>query len=557
MRHSLATITETAMKKNNTEPCHLWLLPHELFVFSLKHFLFSDDWVNLLNTSLEYFDELKKKARYIALNKNSSRQFLNDPLFRQRILSLVNDPYSQVSCHLEDLGEIGKPYDASLLCNLNRIDISNCRARSFSLFTNVAKLKLLTMDYLQDFNCFAQVKKLLWLGIYYPAKDEDEIPTYDLSSLSPTLESLYLRTNRIANYQFLSNLRYVEFRGCDSITDVSCFRNAIRVKFRSCSNVINVNSLANVEVLVLDDCNSVTDVSALGNVETMEIGYCENLNDISALSTVHNLTIYSFEEELLAPLNQNTILDLSEHSCDLNSIQFLATNSLLCVLDISGNDYIDDISMLHTVKVLYIKDCMNICSLTGLTALKELDMRGVDLIDSGFKVFQQLTRLKIGKVSPKKRIVRALEKAVNLTYLTLEHSNLPINTLVQVKDLTLEYCKHIAEFPATLIHLKSLKIKGSRITSFPAFLPSLLELILDGLHKLLLLQIFGECNTPALNNVKISCCGILSEIQITRRINKLSIEACPDLDEISGKEFVVSLVDQLRFESCILISFRK
>jgi hypothetical protein len=200
--------------------------------------------------------------------------------------------------------------------------------------------------------------------------------------------------------------------------------------------------------------------------------------------------------------------------------------------------------MLKTVEVLDISYCDSIHSLTGLTALKELDMRGVENIESGYEVFQKLTKLSIGNVNVRneKHIIEALEKAVNLTSLTLYCSNLPFETLTQVQNLTLNECEHLTEFPATFVPLKSLEIASCRgLVSFPVILPSLQDLSIYGSGKLPLLQVFAEPNCPLLDNVNISMCAILEEIQITRRITKLVIEQCRGLRKISAKEFVRSM----------------
>jgi hypothetical protein len=352
----------------------LVLLPQDLFLLlsaylvrcgNVKVFRFNDDWQNLMHTSKAYFANLKKRTRYIVLSQNSSH-FLNDPLFRQRILSLVEDPRSQISCSIRGFGEIGEHYDTTLLSNLNHVSITHCKTRSFSLFTNVEDLRVYSDDYLQDFECFAQIKKSLSINIWnHPANDEEQALTYDLSCLSPTLEYLYLKTKRVVNYQFLTYLRDVDFRGCDSITDVSCFRNAVSVAFSVCPNVTNVNSLAKVKKLLLYKCAAVTDVSALGSVETVEISTCENLQDLSGLSTVRNLKVSEFSEDLLAPLNGNTVLDLSDFSSRLRSLEFLLTNCLLRTFRLYGCESIFEISKLETVEVLRIKDCSNISRLIG------------------------------------------------------------------------------------------------------------------------------------------------------------------------------------------------
>jgi hypothetical protein len=275
-----------------------------------------------VNTSKAYLAELKRQTRYISLIENSN-QFLDDAGFRQRILSLVQDASLQISCNFGALGEVGKHYDSTLLCNLNRVGI-DCNARSFSLITNVEEVDLSMVDqYLRDFKCFAQVKKKLSIEILSVGSEhggESTSPVYDLSCLSPTLESLSLSCDlRVVNYHLLTNLQEVELHRCDSITDVSCFRRARMVRLIGCHNVTNVNSLADVKELILVGCDGVTDVSELGRVEKMEIGNCKNLHDLSALTAVHILRVSSFPENLLVPLKQNTVLNISNFfpSCPL------------------------------------------------------------------------------------------------------------------------------------------------------------------------------------------------------------------------------------------------
>jgi hypothetical protein len=251
-----------------------------------------------MHTSKEHFAEMKRQTRYISLTKNSN-QFLVDPLFRQRILSLVDDPSLQVAWRVQDrFGVLGEHYDATLLCNLNRISVSGCKARSFSLITNVEEVELATDDYLSDFSCFAQIRRSLSIAV----KSAGRTPKYDLSCFSPTLERLCLYVRQVANYHLLTNLRSVEFHGCDSIIDVSCFCRAKIVKFIRCPNVTNVNSLASVKELVLLSCDGVTDVSALGTVKEMIIRNCKNLHNLSALSSVYSLTVSDFPQNLRSPL---------------------------------------------------------------------------------------------------------------------------------------------------------------------------------------------------------------------------------------------------------------
>jgi hypothetical protein len=360
----------------------LSFLPDELFRFlsngQKRVFNFNDDWRNLMNTNKLYFAELKMQSRYITLRTNSG-QFLSDPFFRRRILSLVDDPSLQISCSFHFLGKGGEHYDANSLCSLNQILISNCNARSFSVFTNVEEFRMFSRCHLSDFNCFMQIKKVLSIAIH----NHNSNPTYDLSCLSPRLEHISLYVPRVVNYHLLTNLRSMEFNGCDTITDVSCFRHAEIVRLTRCRNATNVISLTGVKELALISCHGITDVSELGTVKEMIISGCRNLHDLSGLATVHTLTTSSFPVNLLASLNQNTVLKLS--GFNLASIQFLTGTTLLRQLQIPDNKSIVDISMLHTVETFDITDCHSVTSLTGLTALKELKMTGVEGVESGLK----------------------------------------------------------------------------------------------------------------------------------------------------------------------------
>jgi hypothetical protein len=134
-------------------------------------------------------------------------------------------------------------------------------------------------------------------------------------------------------------------------------------------------------------------------------------------------------------------------------------------LDISNNDDIDDIFMLHSVEILDITNCPLIINLTGLTALKELSMSGVEWIESGYEVFEQLTQLTIGEVI---HAIQALEKAF-LSSLRLYESNLPFVSFTQLQYLTVSNNTTVTEFPATFLHLKSLRLQNcGNLVMFPA-----------------------------------------------------------------------------------------
>jgi hypothetical protein len=101
-------------QQTNTKPCHLWLLSQDLFLLlsdclldrGMKTvFQFNDDWRNLTNTSKGHIAEVKRRTRQVDLSTNSN-QFLINPPFRRKTLSLVHDPSSQISCCFRLIGNL-------------------------------------------------------------------------------------------------------------------------------------------------------------------------------------------------------------------------------------------------------------------------------------------------------------------------------------------------------------------------------------------------------------------------------------------------------------------
>jgi hypothetical protein len=175
----------------------------------------------------------------------------------------------------------------------------------------------------------------------------------------------------------------VEFCFCELITDVPGFQHAEIVNFQQCQNVTNVNSLAGVKELVLKDCRGPTDVSELGRVKKLEISNCENLHDLTALYSSYS-QCFSVPGTSSFSIKPKYCLGISFFDLDFSSIEFLAGNKTLRELDISSNMNIRNISMLNAVVVLNIRSCSLVTSLVGLTALRELNMVGVEKIETGF-----------------------------------------------------------------------------------------------------------------------------------------------------------------------------
>jgi hypothetical protein len=115
--------------------------------------------------------------------------------------------------------------------------------------------------------------------------DMNTTEIFDFTS-SQDLDSGVFTFRRCANYHCLSNLKSLEIRYCDSITDVSCFQNIPKLRLHQCINIVDVSSLGRVTDLSLEFIDRITDVSALGKVRTLCLRGCFGIRDISPLSNV-------------------------------------------------------------------------------------------------------------------------------------------------------------------------------------------------------------------------------------------------------------------------------
>jgi hypothetical protein len=195
---------------------------------------------------------------------------------------------------------------------------------------------------------------------------------FDVSKLT-NLETGSFQIRNCINYNSLMNLKSLEITSCDTITDVSCFRNIPKLTLSDCQNIMNISSLANVNELDLSYNDKLTDVSALSNVHKLNLSYCNNLGDISCLQNVH-------------------ILDISGcvRVTDVSGLKNVVD------LDILSCNNITDIKMLTTLRKLNMKRCDKISDLSTLTNLQILELdNSASLFPSVLAMVRTLAELTI------------------------------------------------------------------------------------------------------------------------------------------------------------------
>ncbi len=82
----------------------------DVIIKHLQSFLSNDDFHYFLNSSKRHFRSLKKETVYFSLNREKSREYVEDGRFRKMILRKVKDSSKQIGLtfdgnyKLQDLG---------------------------------------------------------------------------------------------------------------------------------------------------------------------------------------------------------------------------------------------------------------------------------------------------------------------------------------------------------------------------------------------------------------------------------------------------------------------
>ncbi len=285
---------------------------------------------------------LLKRVRRIKVYKKAQLYFTSQE-FRDKINSLIVDPYNQLSLVLNDIKDKKnfKAFSCSELYGLN------ARQLRESFLPDLRKVRCLDIysDFSQD-DC--------------PSKEIDWINS------NPSL-----------------SLKELEFTYITMLTDFPLIDQVESLKFRGCSNLQNIplhHITPNLRSVVLHDCDRIEDVSSLDKIHELHLICCQGIRDISCLNHNHKVLI----EEC------NQITDYS------NSFRHTKTIELFRMKEIS----------LDFSNLLELKELIIIASrITGLIfphailSLRRVYMSGLDFpftIPSGNRI-KQLTILNCPK----------------------------------------------------------------------------------------------------------------------------------------------------------------
>jgi Leucine-rich repeat (LRR) protein len=492
----------------------LVLLPRDILYLIATYFLkpefqnktifhFTYDWRNFMNSSKEIFGQWKKEIQIIALTYPQVEDFQNLPEFREKILSMIENPRRQLDLIFTDLDDCMRYIPDKPQIDLNSLNYVRKIVVKFSELRRCAiTFPTTVLDVEEIILCSSKVKDLSFLSsIKSVSFDPQNGRKYDLAPLQ-TIENGIFELDTCVNYQLLGNLKSLQISS-PSIKDVGCFQNIPVLELSMCPELTDVSTLGRVHNLNLSVCEKINDVSALKNVHTLDLSDCMRVKDLSALGGVYSLKIQDFQGNDVSGLKNVVILNLF------------------------GARKVTNISMLESVRVLDIQQCTKIQTLAGLVNLQELTIDRQNKITTGNEIFQQLKKLHVscypldraGELRLKQKFWEDPQFLVSLTNL---------------QDLTISYSQSLREIPF-IAGMRSLALYDCdhiRTLSVPA-LPSLGSLSIWRCNDLKSLHLAGN---PLLKyplySLKVMDCVELKKFQIDRKVFMCKINGCRMLNVI-------------------------
>jgi Leucine-rich repeat (LRR) protein len=481
------------------------------------------------------FGEWKKESRLVVLSSFYAKRYSMSSLFRNRILTLINNPLEQLILQFDT---VSYRFEIDVR-NLSGILQFKAEASTIAVIpSRIHEVSLIgcTIGTLMD--C-PPIRSLTIVDCNQ--MDSDHYDSCIDAACFTILEEAFFESVQysmiINNYPTLGHLKTLSISNCDSITDVSCFRNVQKLSLNSCANITDVSSLGNVRELTLTYCSGITDVSSLGKIYQLSLKGCDNISDISTLGNVHSLNLsYCPLVSDISSLKNVYELEL----CEFNGTGFAGLEKIEKL--VFNSPSITDIGKLTTLKELDIFGESAFSHFYGVPGLFKLTLGYVDMysnrfrIDSGEEVFHRLVDFTATGVTltQKEETIRSYPN-----YLYWNH-------LGNLHSLTLISCS-VDQIPESFPRLRSLTMTDCNDLSFLPVLPSLGYLEINsclGL-KTLHLQHIAENKFP-LYYLKIEYCLKLNKVKVSHRISQAEILRCPELSYL----IVQCPVTTLKLKGC-------
>ncbi len=338
----------------------------EVLIKHLQSFLSNDDIHYFLNSNKRHFTSLKQETIYFSLNKEKSREYVEDERFREMILSKVKDGRKQIGLTFDWNFEVAKIGDimAHKIYFSNRYPhlLQNISSQNYFLPTNIKVIPFLPMlqdltlyncENIQDFSSLSHLKRL-------ELSDADYL--IDVTPLQNIPHLTFTRCPNIQNFSVLSSKRQQYLSLSDSeISDVSFLRNFDTVRLRSCNQLINVSSLNGVKNLSIYNCSNIRDISGLGNHHRLVIIDCFAIQcGYECFRSVRHAEVRRLEVPDLSVFRGTKSLEIDIFAPMESQLYFLKGISSLTLHPNSYRKEVCDLSDFRNIRLTYKDDIIKI-----------------------------------------------------------------------------------------------------------------------------------------------------------------------------------------------------
>lgn len=311
-------------------------LPEVIFQL-IQTFLSNDDYHFFLNTSKQFFAELKKRTIIFRLSEKACVLCMDDLVFATILLSKVDNGWDQI--------QFPRAYKYSHPKNpLNLESLQSLRfAEEVPLLPSTIKeLKLGPLLHLRDVKNLSQLSRL---EIRAAHKLED------ISQLKDVPDLTVVACQMIDFSRYVTLQTKLSLKCLGQIRDCHPFRHVRHLSLINCASLEDVSPLHGVYDLRITYCEKVKDISGLGGHYRLEISFCfHNLRGYESLLNIPHII-----------LSQCDISDVSVLRY-AKSVELLGCDSLIDIspinhvkrVNLRGNDFINNISELCNVYDLSI-----------------------------------------------------------------------------------------------------------------------------------------------------------------------------------------------------------
>ncbi len=389
-------------------------LPEAIFHPLLNEFLLQDDYQQLLNTSKSYFSLIRRKTIIYFLPNKYSHRYCADEIFRQRLLSIVENSSKQIRLKLE-YDDVAKYHS---LFVVNPVYI-NCDIQSY--------------DQPSHPRIPQEVKEV---SVDYSFEVIDEV---DLSSFQ-TADT-------------------VKLYGCSGITDISPLRECPRLEIDSCINIQDFSSLGkqkhlfiysneflrsvinfrSIQCLIIEDCMNLEDVSPLHGIPDLSLYFCPKIRDISCLGNHKQLCITNCFYELNGYECLKSVPKVSLQCCDISDLTVLSAARYVYLNDCKE---VIDVNPLKNVKEVSLSKCGKIRDISVLSGVSQLTLNSLPGLEPNNRLSQSV-RISLILTSKSEEFLDyyVCAQSVNaVSDIAVEYTFSILHSLRNLAELTLSYC---------------------------------------------------------------------------------------------------------------------